>query len=166
MVWFDIFILVVVIIALGKGYYTGLVMQIAMLVGFVVSAVFAGQLASMISPTLMSTTGLASYIVKPLSYISAFVLIILAFLLFGRMMHEFLKTLKMDGLNRWAGGAFGIVKYLIIVSVVLNVIVELDQKSRLITSEVREKSYTYPYVKGIAPYFVPFLRFDFYLPTK
>jgi len=158
--WFDLVILVLIIFSLIRGYMSGLVKQLASLVGLIVCAVFAGQVASFISPYLINITSSSGYIIKPLSYVVAFVIIMLFFLFLGKLIESFLKAIKINTLNKLAGSVFSVAKWLIIASILLNIVIGLDKDAKLISQDIRENSYSYTYVKAITPYFIPFLGFD------
>ncbi|MFR9166060.1 MAG: CvpA family protein [Dysgonomonas sp.] len=160
MTWFDIIIIILVIASFIRGCISGLVKQLASLAGIIIGAVFAGQVAKFLSPHILQITDLPDYVVNPLSYLVAFVLILIGFLFLGRMVHSLVEALKMGSLNRLAGAVFSVAKWLIVASILLNVIVEFDQKEKIITKQIKEESQTYPYVEAITPYFIPFLKFD------
>lgn len=158
--WFDIIISVIVILSLLKGYMSGLVMQIASLAGLLCCAFFAGKIAALISPYLISITDVSDYLIKPLSYLFAFILIMIVFLLIGKFIEGFMKVIRINTLNKLIGSVFSVAKWLILTSILLNILVGLDPNQRIIKSEIKEKSHSYHYIKNIAPYFIPFLSFD------
>jgi len=136
-------------------------MQLASLVGLIVCAIFAGKIAQILSPYIISLTGASDYAIKALSYLSAFILIMIVFLIIGKLLDSFFKAVKINLLNRLAGSVFSAAKWLIIISILLNLIVSVDKNEHLIKADIRENSLTYPYVKAITPRFIPFLVFDF-----
>ncbi|NDV70105.1 CvpA family protein [Dysgonomonas sp. 25] len=160
--WFDIFVLILLAATLIRGYITGLVMQVAMLAGIILGAIFSGWLADFIAPYLMEWTGAAPHIIGPLSYIVAFLLILLVLFLVGRMIHSTVKAAHLNFPNRVAGAVFCAVKWFLVLSVLVSVIEEFDQNKSIFTEEVREQSYTYPIVKAVAPTIIPYLRFDWF----
>lgn len=135
-------------------------MQLASLAGIVACAIFAGQVATIISPYIISLTNASPHILKPLSYVSAFILIMVGFIFLGRMIQGILETIKLKSLNKLAGGVFSSAKWLIVISILLNIIVEIDKSNKIIKDDVRQNSHSYPYIKKLTPYFIPFLEFD------
>ena len=158
--WFDLIILIIIIVSLIKGYISGLVKQMASLAGIVVCAIFSGQVAAFLSPYIIEISDAPGYMVKPLSYVLAFIVIMVVFVFLGKLIEGVLKTIKINILNKFAGSVFSVGKWLIIASILLNVTVELDKNKKLIGENVRQNSYSYAYIKEIAPYFIPFLGFD------
>lgn len=160
MATFDIIILVLAAITLIVGFSTGFVMQVALLAGVVLGAIFAGQLATYINPYLLDWTGGASHIIGPVSYVISFIIILMALTLVGKLAQSVLKAVQINFINRLAGAIFSLAAWLVIASIVLNVVVEIDKDKVIIGENTRQRSYAYPWVKDLAPKAIPFLRFD------
>ena len=160
--WFDLVVIVIILLTLIKGFMSGLVMQIASLVGIILGAIFAGQLAPIIEPHLLSWTGGAPHIIAPLSFIIAFLLILMALILAGRLIQSLVDALSMSFLNRLAGALFCTAKWIIIFSIAINLLVEFDQDKRIISEEIRTESHTYSLITEIAKTVIPYLRFDWF----
>lgn len=158
--WFDVVVLILVVVTLIKGSVTGLIMQIASLAGIILGAIFAGKLSELIAPKLILWIDASPHIIAALSYIIAFLLIVIALLLIGKLLHLFAKAIKLSTANRIAGAFFCSVKWLIVFSILVNIVAEMDQNKSLIKEEVRENTYTYKYVTTIAQLAVPYLKFD------
>ena len=157
---FDLVILTVSAIAFIIGFATGFIKQISLLAGVVLGAVFSGQLAALVAPKLLTSTDISAHIIGPLSYIIAFIIIFVALLLIGKLLQSLLKAVKINTLNRIAGALFSIATWLVIASIVLNIVAEMDQDETIITKNTQENSITYPIVKDIATTVIPYLRFD------
>lgn len=158
--WFDLIVLLIVGITLVKGAMSGLVMQLASLAGVILGAIFAGQLSNLIAPKIVEWTSASSHIIGPLSYIVAFVLIMVAIFFLGKLVESAMKALQINTANRLAGALFCSIKWLVVFSILINLIVEFDQGKRLIKEEVRENAHTYSLVKEIACLAIPYLKFD------
>ncbi|MBB4037190.1 membrane protein required for colicin V production [Dysgonomonas hofstadii] len=158
--WFDIVVIVLILITLIKGFFSGLVMQVATLAGLILGAIFAGKLSELIAPELIKLTDASPHIIGPLSYIIAFIAIIVILFLAGKMIESFMDALAMNTLNRLAGAVFCAAKWIILTSILLNLIVEFDQDKKIIKEDVRSQSYTYPLISEVAKTVIPYLRFD------
>ncbi len=159
--WFDICIFVVIIYCLIKGYKTGLVKQLSTLAGLIVGAVLSGKLSILILPYIQHIKPIPHYMTAPLSYAVTFLIIISSFYLLGTMMEEILKTVKMGTINKLAGVALCITKWLFAISIIINLIVQADEHHQLITPKIQNGSKTYQYIQPFAPKLVPFLKFSF-----
>lgn len=157
---FDIIVLSLAIIAFIAGFLTGLVMQLAILAGVVLGSVFSGELAAWLSPVIGDWIGGVQQIVKPLSYIISFFIIVTLSALAGRLLQSVFKAVKINVLNRLLGGFSGLLSYVIILSIVVNIIEDVDKKGAILTDDIRKKSVTYSLIKEVATTVVPYLRFD------
>lgn len=164
--WFDLVIVILVLITLVKGFFSGLVMQIASLAGLILGAIFAGQLSAILAPKLISLTNASPHIIGPLSYIIAFIVIIVALLFAGKLLESFVDAIKMNTLNRFAGALFCCAKWLIVFSILINLIVEFDQDKQIIKEDIREQALSYPIVTDIAQTVIPYLKFDWIKDVK
>lgn len=159
--WFDICIFIVIIYCIIKGYKTGLVKQLSTLAGLIVGAVLSGKLSILILPYVQHIKQIPHYMAAPLSYAITFLIIISSFYLLGTMMEEILKTVKMGTLNKLAGVALCLTKWLFAISIVVNLIVQADEHHQLIAPKIQNGSATYKYIQPFAPKLVPFLKFNF-----
>ena len=158
--WFDIVVILLILITLIKGFFSGLIMQVATLAGIILGAIFAGKLSEFIAPELIKLTDASPHIIGPLSYIVAFMAIIVALFFTGKMIESFMNALAMNTLNKLAGAVFCAAKWIILLSILLNLIVEFDQDKKIIKEDARNNSYTYPLISEVAKTVIPYLRFD------
>ncbi|MFV0419573.1 MAG: CvpA family protein [Dysgonomonas sp.] len=158
--WFDLIVVILIVLTLIKGFFSGLIMQVATLAGIILGAIFAGKLAAIIAPRLITLVDGSPHIIGPLSYIVAFAAILVALFFVGKLIESFADALKMTALNRLAGALFCTAKWIVLLSIVLNLLIEFDQNKNIIKEDVREESYTYPFVSEVAKTVIPYLRFD------
>lgn len=158
--WFDLVVVILILLTLLKGFFSGFVMQIAMLAGLILGAVFAGKLSEIIAPKLIELTGVSSHIVAPLSYIVAFIAILVGLYFIGKLLETVIKAIQLNIFNRLAGALFCSLKWIVIISILLNLLIEFDQDKKIIKEDVRENSITYPFISEVATTVIPYLRFD------
>lgn len=157
--WFDVIILIIIIGSSIRGFSSGLIKQLASLAGLILGAIFAGQAASFIFPYLKEIINGEDYFIKPISYLLAFICIMIIFLLLGKILQGIFKAIKLNFINKLAGAFFSTAKWLIIISIIINLLSEFDSKEYILKKDVKENSKTYSKIKNIAPYFIPFLDF-------
>lgn len=145
---------------------TGIVMQLATLAGIILGAIFAGFLSDIITPNLIEWSGGNSKMIGIFSYIIVFLLIFLALFLIGKMITKAIKAIQLNSLNRLAGAIFCTVKWLFLISILLNILVEIDKNKIIIKEDIRENSYTYHIIKDTAPAIIPYLRFEWVMEYK
>jgi membrane protein required for colicin V production len=156
---FDIIIAGIIVFSVITGYISGLVMQLASLLGLVCCAFFAGKAATIAYPFFVEFTGIPDYILIPLSYLLSFILIMIAFYAAGKLLDGFMKAIRLNMPNRLAGSLFSVAKWLMLTSILLNLLVIIDKDERVIKHDIKENSLSYPLIKPFAPSFIPFLEF-------
>lgn len=160
MAWIDLVVVGLVLVTLVVGFVSGFIRQVASLAGIVLGAIFAGTLSGFIAPWLIKVTDVSPHILGPLSYIIAFAAILVALFFAGKLLESVADALQLSFLNRLAGAFFCCVKWIVVFSILLNLIAEFDQNKQIIKEDVRESSYAYPLVSEIAKTVIPYLRFD------
>lgn len=158
--WFDLGIMILAIIAILYGYVSGLIMQLALLVGLILGAVFSGMVAEKVNPFLIDYVNMQPHVAGPSSYVVAFILIMIAVFALAQMIEKVLKTIKLNVLNRLAGAVFSLVSLMVVLSIGLNLLIEFDRDSRILSEQTRVEAYSFLVLKEVAPSVVPYLRFD------
>lgn len=161
MTWFDLFIYIVIIYCVFKGYKTGLIKQLATLAGLVAGAILSGQISSILLPVLQGKSHSSDYILAPISYMLAFALIMLAFYFLGTLIQGIVEAAKMGTLNRLAGIVLCLTKWMLAISIIMNLILKIDSTHYIISENTINNSKMYKYVQPLAPHIVPFLKFEF-----
>lgn len=154
--WFDIIVFLVLIFALVKGYMSGFVMQVAWLAAFIFAGIFAGQVAGIILPYIQNIH--SSAYIRPITFIISFILIMIIIILIGSIIHSFIKAIKLNSINKLAGSFLSSIKYLFLISLLVNLILQFDKNEFIFTPEIKEKSVTLKYVEKIAPVVIPYLK--------
>lgn len=158
--WFDILISIVFVYCITSGYRSGLIKQITSLAGIIVAAILSGKISELIYPIIKNIEQIPAYITMPLSFVIAFLVIITCFYIVRKMLESIVKTFKMGTLNKICGSIFCFAKWSISISIVLNVIVALDNDNKLISKNIENESKSFQYIRELAPEIVPYLKFD------
>lgn len=138
----DLGIIIILFLVALRGYYRGLLQEISVVVGLVVGLVFAAhyylRLARLVSQWIH--TPLYSRI------ISFLVILVLAYWLIriaGNLLHRFLSFIYLGSLDRFLGGAFGVLKGAVILGFLLTIItISVPKDSKLL-----QESISVPYLK-------------------
>jgi membrane protein required for colicin V production len=140
----DLGIIIILFLVGLRGYYRGLLQEISVVVGLLVGLVFAAhyylRLARLLSP----------WIQTPLycRIISFLVILVLAYWLIriaGNLLHRFLAAIFLGSLDRFLGGAFGVLKGAIILGFLLTILtLSIPKDSKLL-----QESVAAPYLKVV-----------------
>jgi membrane protein required for colicin V production len=116
---FDILILVILIAFTLKGLLRGLMKELCTLVGLIAGALLAFNFHQPLAVSMKSSFSLPQQLCAILAFLAIFLLTILVFSLIGMVLSRYVKLMYVGGLNRVAGGLFGLIQGLIIVSLLV-----------------------------------------------
>lgn len=158
--WLDTLVIIVAIYSIFKGYKTGLIKQLASLAAIIACVLLSGKISSIILPYLRSLGKIPENLVESAAFIASFLLIFAAFMLLGYMLQSILQTVKLGTLNKLAGAALCITKWMIVVSLMLNLLIKMDSNHLIIPADIDTRSKSYPYIQPIAAAITPYLKFN------
>ncbi|MHA3096780.1 CvpA family protein [Acinetobacter brisouii] len=114
----DIIVLAILVFSCINGLRRGLLSALASLLGWILALFVATSLASTLAP-FMSGFSHSLMVQKVAAFACVALAIIVLTWVVTSILSSILKTLKLDPLNRLAGGMFGVVKSLFIVLIVM-----------------------------------------------
>jgi len=115
----DIAILVILAAFLLKGLLRGLLKGLCSLVGLLAGGFLAFRYHPPLAEMLMEGSGWPAMICVTAAFLILFLSTVLFFSLLGFLLSRFVKLLFLGGLNRVAGGFFGIIEGILLLAVVL-----------------------------------------------
>ncbi len=167
--WFDIVILVFLLIAFINGYRKGLVTMLVGLATVILAAVFGGKLAARVLPELQNLFDMSPQAANVLSYVAAFFLIAIVVSLAGKMVQKICESVNLSFVNRLLGSVISLATAMVVCSILLNLVLMLDFNEKLIKPEVKKESFFYDRVRVVVPAIVPYLDkeiWEEYVPEK
>lgn len=135
----DSAIILIISLVTARGVWTGFVRQLSFIVALVLAFIVAGQFY------LYFSGFLKGFIVSPqltflLTYLLLFGLVYLAVILFGHGLKKFMAVTMMGGFDRFLGGVFGLVKGMLLTTLLFMVLAGLLANS----ATFLQKSSFYP----------------------
>jgi membrane protein required for colicin V production len=128
--WLDILLGLSLALSTIEGIKRGFFHEVAGFVGLVVGFLLAIWLDKPIGLLLSQHAGIPVPLAGVLGFILPFVGTILVAQVAASFLSEIVKSLSLNGLNRLAGGAFALLKSLVILSIVLNIYELFDSDRR------------------------------------
>lgn len=116
---FDILILVILVAFILKGLLRGLMKELCTLVGLLSGALLAFNFHQPLAASMKSSFSLPEQLCAILAFLAIFLLTMLLFSLIGMVLSRYVKLMYVGGLNRVAGGLFGLLQGIIIVSLLV-----------------------------------------------
>ncbi|MPM61059.1 hypothetical protein SDC9_107913 [bioreactor metagenome] len=167
--WFDLLVLIFLIVAFINGYRKGLVSMLVGLATVVLAAVFAGKLADSLLPHIQKLFGSSPQVATVLSYVAAFLAIGAVVSIIGFLIQKLFESVNLNFINRILGSVVSIGTTVVVLSILLNLILMLDRKEKIIKPEIKQKSFFYERVRVAVPAIVPYLdkeTWEEYVPEK
>ena len=155
--WFDLVVLILMLIALVNGYRKGLIRQLVGLAIIILSAIFGGKLAAYILPELNRFLDLSPNLARVLSFLLAFAAIAIVISLIGNLIQKFVNIILLSFVNRLLGSFIAVGTLMFILSIILNLVLMLDKKENLISKEIKYESFFFERVEAVVPAVVPYL---------
>jgi membrane protein required for colicin V production len=152
-------VIIIIILAFGfiRGLFRGFVLELSGLIGIIISIYIAKYYSS---PFIR----LVEYLFKPEQEISPVIGFILTFLLALLIFHfvaiaidKFVNLIALGWLNKILGGLLAFIKYLLIISVFINVFDWANDQLQLVKEPDNNHSKYYAPIKKIVPCILPFL---------
>jgi len=155
---FDLVIVIILIVAIVKGFKNGFVIELAALVGLVLG-VLGAIYFSYLAEEWLSKYWDFKYI-GAVAFLITFLVISIGINLLAKLVTEMIKLAALNFINRLVGGVFSMLKYAFIISVLMSVFSFFNWEKYYIGSEQKEESRLYKPLSLFAPSIFPYLNFD------
>tara|TARA_B100001093_G_scaffold399197_1_gene386634 strand:+ start:2950 stop:3420 length:471 start_codon:yes stop_codon:yes gene_type:complete len=118
----------VILYAFIKGFYHGLINEIASFLGLFIGAIISYTFSDNLSEILNSYFEIDPKVLNILSFILLFIITSLCFTIAGKSLTKLIKFISLGTINRLLGGLFSSLKFIIVIvsiSMVINYLSEL-----------------------------------------
>jgi membrane protein required for colicin V production len=149
--WVDIVILVILSLLVFNGLRKGFIISLASLVALVLGVWGSMHFSYFISPILQKLLHPSGTWLPILSFAITFVLVIIVVFLIAKAIEKLVDLAGMSFFNHLAGAFLGLIKGLILASVMIYIVTSFDTKQKLIPPGTKEKSLLYGYVEKVFP---------------
>lgn len=152
--YIDLIILIPVLFGLYKGFTKGFILSLATLIGLFLG-IWGGVKFSHITSNFLFEK--FEIDIPLVAFGVTFLLIMIGVYLLGKLLSKFADALALGIFNNIAGAAFGALKVVVILSVLLLFFENVNQSFALVEDEMIEQSQLYGYLKHtsevVFPYF-------------
>ena len=159
--WLDFLILVPVIWFGFKGFSHGLVHELASLIGLILGIYAALHFSEYMGNFLSSLFTINERYLPVISFIATFVVVVLVIFLIGWIIGKMLDLVALGFINRLFGAIFGVIKGIVLVSLIFLVLGHFGGSKPLIPYHTREGSMFYKPIAWIMP-----ALFQNFLPSE
>lgn len=153
----DILIGALLVYGLIKGIWKGLFVELAsllsLLLGIFVAVKFSGFTADFIRENFLTD----SEYIEIIAFAGTFLLVVIAIVLLAKVFTRMANFASLGWINRMFGGVFGLLKMVLILSVLLHFFQKTNQNEALISEEKLDQSVLYHPVKQTSEFIFPVL---------
>jgi membrane protein required for colicin V production len=156
--YLDIIIIVPLIWGAYKGFKKGFIIEIASFIALGLG-IWGGMRFSSISANYLSDAFEISKKVMPfISFAVTFIAIVVVVYLFAKMLQKIITMVALGFINRATGALFGMLKFGLIMSVVINFANIINKQISLIDPEMKKASMLYEPMEKVAQIIIPNLK--------
>jgi len=156
--YIDMFIAVLLIWAVFKGYTRGFIMQLTILLALALGVYAALKLSGFTAQQLDARFDMNSETLYLVAIAVTFILVFIGVNLTGKLIEKMVESIDLSFLNRLMGVILSLAKTAIILGVLLVYVDRLDQKWRFLPDYTREHSIFYKPLTNIALKIFPSLN--------
>ncbi len=155
--WIDAVIVIILILAAVRGFINGFVKEVASLLALILGIWGAIKFSSFTAEKLYDYFDLTGKYVGIMAFIITFILIVIAIHFLGMLVDKLMKAIALGFVNRLVGIVFGVLKSVLIMSVVFVVLNAVDSHRHFLPKDKIEKSFLYNPISDIAPAIFPII---------
>ena len=156
----DIIILIPFCFGMVRGFIKGFVRQAASLAGLVVGVYCANFFSTGIAQLLADCFNTPIQYGKVIAFCIIFTGIGIASYFAAVFVSNLLKKIALSGLNRLVGALFGGLKYLLVISIFINVLQAVDEKVHVVADEQKNNSLLYYPAQKFVLTILPYIHFS------
>ena len=149
--YLDIIIAIILFLFGFKGFRKGLIIEVVTLLAFAVGIYGAMHFSDFTAEHLQEFMEINPKYLNTIAFVLTFILLVIAVNVLGRWVTNMVKAMNLNFWNKLVGGVFGVLKGVLLCSVLLLVLNNF-QLIGVVKPEVREQSKLYPYIEQTVPY--------------
>jgi membrane protein required for colicin V production len=155
--WIDAIIVIILILSLVSGFINGLIKEVASLAALILGIWGAIKFSTFTAEKLYDYFDLTGRYVGVVAFIITFGVIVVIIHFIGILADKIADAASLGFLNRLLGIVFGLLKSVLIMSVVFSVLNALDARRPFLPKETIEQSKFYNPISDIAPAIFPII---------
>lgn len=155
--WLDAVIVVILIISLVMGFINGLVKEVASLAALILGIWGAIKFSSFTAAKLYDYFDMTGRYVGIIAFIITFGIIVIVIHFIGIIADKIVNAVSLGFINRILGIAFGLIKSVLIMSVVFAVLNAINERRPFLSKKITEESIFFNPISDIVPSIFPII---------
>ena len=139
----DILIGIPLVYAIYKGFTKGLIIEVATLLALILGIYGAIHFSDFTAEFIRNKFEYDSNYMGIMAFVITFILIVIVLNVLGKMMNSLVEAVALGMINRLLGAVFGLIKGIIILSILVYFVNFLDQRFDFISQEKKKESLLY-----------------------
>lgn len=157
--YIDLILVIPLIWSAYRGFTKGLIINAASLAALLLGIYGAIRFSYFTSEILINKFDLNSQYLAIISFAITFIVIVFAVHILARVLDKLVKAIALGLVNRIFGILFGVIKTAFIISIILVILNNIDERAHFLPGEQIRKSILYQPLSRFAPMIFPFLDF-------
>lgn len=149
----DIIFAIPIVFGVYKGYKSGIVKVLLILIFFLIGLSLGMKFIPMLSSYLKESFEINPGLLPIISFLIVFILTLLLGKIVIKLLESLLKLIYMNWINKIIGSVLGMATSVLI----LSTLVYLSNNIDLISLEAKSSSFLYPYIEPVAPTFYAYM---------
>ena len=163
----DIILLIPLAWGAFKGFKKGLIGEIASILALLLGVYGAFKMSSYAIPYIQEFISVSDYWISIVAFVLVFLVIILLVFLLGKFLEWGVSFIALGFANKIGGTAFGLLKYVFLISVLLTFLIPVNNTFKLLSNDVLKESVLFAPVSKVAPFLLPIIKdSQIYEPIK
>jgi membrane protein required for colicin V production len=155
--YIDVIIILILVLSMINGFINGFVKEVASLAALILGIWGAIKFSSFTAAKLYDYFDMTGHYVGLISFIITFLLIVIVIHFIGMLIDKLMEAIALGFINRLLGIAFGLLKSVLILSIVFVVLNVIDERKPFLPKEKIEASIFYNPIADIAPALFPII---------
>ncbi|PKP29860.1 MAG: colicin V production protein [Bacteroidetes bacterium HGW-Bacteroidetes-17] len=156
----DIILIIPIVWLMYRGFQKGFIIELSSLVALILGIYFAINFSYFASNFLTRNFDIGDKYLAIFAFVFTFMVIVFVVFMIGKILEKFVDIILLGFVNKIAGAAFGIIKAVFLLSVILWIINSFDYSKSIIKENTKQKSLLYSPIEQFAPMIVPKLSLD------
>jgi membrane protein required for colicin V production len=147
----DYSIIIFTILFVINGYRKGIIISLASIIALILGIYAAVYFSNYLDATLMEHLNPSRLWLPILSFTITFMLVVIAILIMAKLAEKVVDVVGFGIINHIGGAVLGFVKGILLISILLFIITNLDPKGKWLTHEDKKGSFFYHRVSDVFP---------------
>ena len=157
----DIVLTIILVAAAINGFIKGFFVELASVASLIIGIWAAVEFSGFVQQLLSKYLDWSPDMMRVVSFVLIFIFVVLLIHLVATLTEKFVRAIALSIFSRLAGAIFGAIKAAFILSILMLLIVKIENFTRpLIPAKAKAESKLYDPIENIAPGVLPFLKVE------